>query len=88
MSTKNIIWALADSNRQKILNLLKKKDLSVSELLSHFSISGASLSYHLNILYTVGLISRRRQGKNIIYSLNLSVLEEIISQLTKIFTKY
>lgn len=77
--------ALADANRQKIIELLKKKDLSVNQILTHFDITGASLSHHLTILKNAGLISSRRQGKYIVYSLNLSVIEEIISKLSKLY---
>ncbi len=87
MSLNKKLSALADPNRQKIINLLKKREMSVSELLKHFDISGASLSHHLNILKNAELISSRRDGQHIIYSLNLTVFEEILHEITKLFKK-
>ncbi len=85
MTFTTTLNALADENRQKIIELLKKRDLSVNQILAHFDIAGASLSHHLTILKNTGLISSRRQGKYIVYSLNLSVVEELISKLSKLY---
>jgi DNA-binding transcriptional ArsR family regulator len=52
----SIFKALADKNRRKILELLKQKDMSVSELLKHFKITQASLSHHLDILKRANLV--------------------------------
>ncbi len=85
MTINLVLNALADKNRQKIIELLKKNDLTVQQILAHFDITGASLSHHLNILKSADLISSRRQGKYLIYSLNLSVLEELLSKLAKLY---
>lgn len=76
--------ALSDSNRQKILELLKKKELPVAEILKHLDITGASLSHHLTVLKNADLVSSRREGQFIYYSLNLSVLEELMKEITKL----
>jgi len=81
------LHALSDGTRLRILELLKKKDLPVSEIHRNFNLSGASLSHHLSVLKQAGLVSSRRKGQQIIYSLNLSVLEEIIEKLNKLYTK-
>jgi len=80
-------YALSDPNRQKIIELLKKNELAVADILKHIPITGASLSHHLTVLKTAGLISARREGQRIICSLNLSVFEEIIQELSKLFKK-
>ena len=69
--------ALSDENRRKILELLKKKDLTVSEIAEHFEISGASLSHHLNKLKSAELVTTRRKGQQIIYSIHTSVFEDL-----------
>jgi len=79
--------ALADPTRLKILEILKKKDLGVSEIAKNFSITSPSLSHHLNILKQADLVSFRREGQNLIYSLNLSVFEEVAEKLIKFFKK-
>lgn len=75
--------ALSDSNRQKILDLLKKKEMTVSEILSHLNITMATLSHHLDVLKRADLISGRRAGQQIFYSLNLSVFEDVSEKIIK-----
>ncbi|MFH1047482.1 MAG: autorepressor SdpR family transcription factor [Patescibacteria group bacterium] len=74
--------ALSDPNRRKVLEVLKEGDMSVGEILRHLDITGASLSHHLNTLKQADLVSSRRDGQQIIYSLNLSVFEEVVSELS------
>jgi len=83
MSLSKTFQALGDPNRQKILSLLKKKDMAVGDILEHFSLTGASLSHHLAILKQADLISSRRDGQRIIYTINLSVLEEVMESFAK-----
>lgn len=75
--------ALADSNRQKIIDLLKKRELSVSDIAANLAITMATLSHHLDILKRADLISGRRDGQKIIYSLNFSVIQEIEEKIVK-----
>ena len=70
---------LADPNRRRILQLLKEKDMTVSELQPHFDITQASLSHHLSILKNANLVSDSRRGQFVCYSLNQSVFEEGIN---------
>jgi len=83
MSLTNTFTALAEPNRQKILDLLKKKELSVTEIGKSLNITMATLSHHLDILKRADLISGCRQGQQIIYSLNLSVVEEVTEKIIK-----
>jgi len=85
MTLNRTISALADQNRRKILELLKKKDMSVNELATNFDISLPSLSHHLGKLKEADLVSAQRQGQQIIYSLNLSIFEEIAQELYSFF---
>jgi DNA-binding transcriptional ArsR family regulator len=87
MSFHETFQALADPNRQKILRLLKRRDLAVGDILAKLSITGASLSHHLAVLRRADLVSARREGQQIIYSLNLSVLEELIQEITGLIRK-
>lgn len=79
--------ALTDPTRRKILELLKKKDLAAGEIAKNFSISLPSLSHHLGVLKQADLVTSQRQGQEIIYSLNLSVFEEVAEVLIKFFKK-
>jgi len=79
--------ALSDPTRRKILQLLKKKSLSVNELAGHFDMTLPSLSHHLATLKGANLVTARRQGQQIFYSLNLSVFEEIAEEIYNYFNK-
>lgn len=71
--------ALADPTRRHILELLRTKDLTAGEIAEHFNMTKPSLSHHLNTLKTAGLVDAERDGQNIIYSLNTSVLQGLMS---------
>ncbi len=79
--------ALSDKSRQKILQLLKEKDLSAGEIGRNFDFTAPTLSHHLAVLKEANLVSVRRDGQMQIYSLNLSVFEEVAEQLIKFFKK-
>lgn len=74
----SVFKALANKNRRKIIELLKKKDMSVKEMQDYFQITQASLSHHLDILKRSNLVIDERKGQFIYYSLNMSVAEELI----------
>lgn len=87
MSLNNTFAALADPNRQRIIKCLKKSELPVSEIAKSVKITLATLSHHLDILRRAGLVSSRREGRQIFYELNMSVAEEIMEALAKMFKK-
>ena len=70
--------ALSDKTRRQILKFLHEGDLTAGEIADHFDMTKPSISHHLNLLKQADLISDRRQGQNIYYSLNTSVFEEIM----------
>ena len=80
---KNLFKALSDETRREILEMLRNKKMTASEISSHFDMSKASVSQHLKILRLSDLIYSERQGKYIYYHLNLSVFEEIIKWITQ-----
>ncbi len=73
--------ALADPTRRHILELLRGEDLTAGEIAEHFDMTKPSLSHHLGILKTAGMIDAERDGQNIIYSLNTSVLQDLMTWL-------
>lgn len=85
MGLNKTIQALGDPTRRKILELLKKKDMSAGEISKHFNITLPSLSHHLNILKNANLVTFQRQGQVLMYSLNLSAFEEAAKSLIKFF---
>lgn len=76
---KEAFKALADPTRRKILDLLKENDLTAGDIAAEFSISKPSISQHLKILKTAGLIEDEKDGQYIYYHLNTTVFQELIS---------
>ena len=70
--------ALADPTRRHILELLARGDMTAGEIAAHFSMTKLSVSHHLNILKSAGLICDQRSGQNIVYSVNLTVFQELV----------
>jgi len=70
--------SLNDPTRREILQLLKKSDLTAGEIADHFSISRPSISHHLEILKQAGLVSSRKQGQYRYYSINTSLVEDLL----------
>ncbi len=74
--------ALSDPVRREILMLLKKQRLSAGEIVSNFDMTGATISYHLNILKKAGLVFEQKEKNYIYYELNTSVVEEVMLWLS------
>jgi ArsR family transcriptional regulator len=62
--------ALADETRQKIMNLVCCKWLSVNEVVEQLNVTQPTVSHHLAILREAGLVQVREEGKQTFYSLN------------------
>jgi len=71
--------ALNDETRRKILELLKDKDMNAGEIANHFNISKPSISHHLDLLKRADLITSEKKGQFIEYSLNTTILEDLMS---------
>ena len=72
--TGPVFRALADPTRRQILQELKSGELAAGEIVARFDISGPSVSRHLSILATAGLVSSRRDANRILYSLEEQTL--------------
>ena len=70
--------ALSDPTRRKILELLSEGELTAGEIAAHFEMAKPSVSHHLSVLKSAGLVTDERQGQNIVYCLNLTVFQEVL----------
>lgn len=70
--------ALADPTRRQILKLLRAGDLNAGDIAAKFDMTKPSISHHLNILKNAELVRGERSGQNIVYSINTSVLEDLM----------
>ena len=75
----NILFkALNDQTRREILELLRKRDMTAGEISECFNISKPSISHHLDLLKQAGLVEAVKEGQFISYSLNTTVVDEIV----------
>lgn len=73
--------ALSDGTRREILRLLGKRDMSVGEIVDKFAMSQPSISRHLAVLRGAGLVTARREGQNVVYGLDTTVMQDVVRTL-------
>lgn len=64
-----ICKAFANATRLQLLDLLGKREWPASELQERLSISKPNLSQHLAVLKAAGVVSTRREGRQVYCSL-------------------
>jgi ArsR family transcriptional regulator, arsenate/arsenite/antimonite-responsive transcriptional repressor len=80
MSTLNATFkAIADPSRRKILQLLRQGEMTAGNLAEQFDMTKPTMSHHFSILKDADLISSRKDGQTVWYSLNTSVLEDLVT---------
>lgn len=81
----NFFQALANPYRREMIKMLKWKNMSAGEIADHFNISQPSISRHLDVLKRAEIVTSERRSNQIIYSLNLSVMQEMYIELNDFF---
>jgi ArsR family transcriptional regulator, arsenate/arsenite/antimonite-responsive transcriptional repressor len=81
MAVNAVFKALADPTRREILRLLSGGERTAGELASSFDMTKPSVSHHFAVLKEADLIRSRRDGQQIYYSLNTTVLEDVLTRL-------
>ncbi|HEY4147684.1 MAG TPA: autorepressor SdpR family transcription factor [Chitinophagaceae bacterium] len=79
--------ALNDATRREILELLRVRDLTAGEIADQFNISKPSISHHLDLLKQAGLVEATKEGQFIYYSLNTTVVDDIVKWFLQFKTK-
>jgi len=72
--------ALADPTRIQIVRLLEgagQAGLCVCDVVTNFPLEQPTISYHLGVLRQAGLVSSRKRGQWVYYSLNQERLAQI-----------
>ncbi|HLN29424.1 MAG TPA: autorepressor SdpR family transcription factor [Gemmataceae bacterium] len=80
--------ALADPTRREILQLLRRGEMTAGELAEHFDMAKPSVSHHFSVLKQADLISARREGQQIYYSLNTTVVEDLLAIIWDLFPNH
>ncbi len=75
--------ALNDPTRREILELLKERDMPAGEIADKFNISKPSISHHLDLLRQANLVTSRKEGQFVYYSINLTVIDELVKWFTQ-----
>jgi ArsR family transcriptional regulator, arsenate/arsenite/antimonite-responsive transcriptional repressor len=75
------LQALSDPTRREILRLLRERNLTAGEIAANFAMSAPSISHHLGVLKNATLVRSWRDGQTIVYSLNSSVVQELLQDL-------
>ena len=77
----------SNPTRLEILNLLKDKELSVTDMIKRTELSQANISQHLSIMRAKGIVISNRKGKNIYYELSnpkiikaFDIIREVLSE--------
>lgn len=76
-TTSDAFNAVAEPRRRDILNYLALQERSVNEIVDSLSLEQPSVSKHLRVLKDVGLVSVRRDGRNMFYKTNADAIRPL-----------
>ena len=80
-----VFKALGDPTRREILKILGRGELAAGALADHFDMARPSVSHHFAVLKEADLITSRREGQQIIYSLNTTVVQDMVAWMWDLF---
>ncbi|MBK9190920.1 MAG: winged helix-turn-helix transcriptional regulator [Crocinitomicaceae bacterium] len=75
--------ALNDDTRRKILELLRKQDLTAGEIADHFDMTKPSISHHLDLLKQADLVTIEKKGQFVVYSINTTAIDDLVKWVLK-----
>lgn len=73
-----VLKALSDPTRRDILKILSQGERSAGELAEASELTAATMSHHFSVLKDAGLVRSRKEGTTVIYTLNATVLQEVM----------
>jgi DNA-binding transcriptional ArsR family regulator len=79
-----VFEAVAQPKRREILRLLAGRELSATQIASHFEVTQPAISQHLKVLKDVGLVNERREGTKRLLSVRPEGLAELNDFLASI----
>lgn len=75
--------ALNDDTRRKILELLRKRDMTAGEIADQFNMTKPSISHHLDLLKQSDLVTSEKKGQFVVYSINTTVIDDLLKWVLK-----
>jgi len=84
------LWsAIADPSRRHVLDLLVRNgDVSASWLAGRVPFSRQAVSKHLVVLERAGLISRRKQGREVLYQVQAERLDQAARAMAELAAQW
>ncbi len=79
MASNQVFKALADATRREILRLLSRNEMTAGELAERFDMTKPSMSHHFTVLKEADLIRSRREGQQIWYSVDTTVVQDVLA---------
>jgi DNA-binding transcriptional ArsR family regulator len=86
MRMNEVFKALADPTRREVLRLLRGGEMTAGELSKHFDMTKPSMSHHFTMLKQADLVGSRREGQQVYYFLNTTVVEDVLTLLWGMFS--
>jgi len=65
-----VLKAAADPSRARILKMLETGEMCVCQIVAALDLSGSTVSRHLSLLHTAGLVEERKEGRWVHYRLS------------------
>jgi ArsR family transcriptional regulator len=81
----DIFKAMADPTRRRIIRLLSGGEMTAGELAKNFDISAPSMSHHFTVLRNAGLVTSRKEGQQVCYVLETTVVQDFLAVLLDVF---
>lgn len=77
--------ALSDPTRREILRMLRGGALTAGDIAARFDMTAPSVSHHLTVLKEADLVQTERDGRNVHYTLNSTVVQQFLEELLDFF---
>jgi DNA-binding transcriptional ArsR family regulator len=78
-SSNKAFKALADPTRREILSLLRRGEMTAGDLAERFDMTKPTMSHHFAVLKDADLLTSRRDGQQIWYALNTTVVQDLLA---------
>jgi ArsR family transcriptional regulator, arsenate/arsenite/antimonite-responsive transcriptional repressor len=79
VSGNDTFRALADPTRREILGMLRHGEITAGALAEKFDMTKPAMSHHFKVLKDADLITSRREGQQIWYGLNTTVVQDLLT---------
>ncbi len=78
-SSNEAFKAIADPTRREILRLLRRGEMTAGDLAQRFDMTKPTMSHHFAVLKEADLLTSRRDGQQIWYGLNTTVVQDLMA---------